>query len=106
MNTRELPVAFGTDDDERVQTILAELRASADGSGTISVFLPVSRQVIVLLVHGGEIVSWCLMPARDQGRAHNLTVLLRHVLRREVDIVCRDVKALADAAIGRAARVA
>jgi cobalamin synthase len=106
MNTRELPVVFSTDDHERVQRILADLRESANGSGTISVFLPVSMQVIVLLAHDGEIVSWCLMPAGDQLRAHALTALLRDVLSHELEIVCRDVKALADAAISRASQMA
>jgi hypothetical protein len=44
------------------------------------------------------------MPAGDQSRAHTLTGLLREVLSQEFEIVCRDVKALADAAISRASR--
>jgi hypothetical protein len=106
MNTHELPVTLSTDDHQRVDRILADLRETSDGSGTISVFLPVSRQVIVLLAQEGEIASWCLMPAVDQPRAHTLTALLRDVLSRELEMVCRDVKTLADAAIGRASQPA
>ena len=46
------------------------------------------------------------MPAKDQGRAHALTVLLKQVLRHELEIVVRDVKGLADAAIARASQAA
>jgi hypothetical protein len=106
MNTHGLPVELGAEDLQRVQRILADLREASDGSGTLSVFLPVPKQVIVLLVYGGEIVSWCLMPAKDQPRAHTLTSHLRGVLGRELEIVCEEVKSLADAAIRRASQIA
>ncbi|MDB5866599.1 MAG: hypothetical protein JWO70_4405 [Betaproteobacteria bacterium] len=106
MSSHEFPVVLTDDDHKRVERKLAELRESDDGSGSISVFFPGARQVLMLLARDGDIVSWCLMPARDEGRAHKLTVLLTQVLRRELGFVCRDVKALADAAIGRAARAA
>jgi hypothetical protein len=106
MSNHEFPVVLTEDDQDRVERKLAELRESADGSGSISVFFPGARQVLLLLARDGDIVSWCLMPAGDEGRAHKLTVLLTQVLKRELQIVCRDVKALADAAIGRAAQAA
>jgi hypothetical protein len=106
MSNHEFPVVLSGDDQNRVESKLAELQENSGGTGSISVFLPGARQVMMLLAQNGDIVSWCLMPAPDQGRAHKLTVLLKHVLGREVEIVCRDVKALADAAIGRASRMA
>jgi hypothetical protein len=62
--------------------------------------------VLVLLAQDGDIVSWCLLPAGDRGRAHKLMVLFKRVVTRELEIVCRDVKALADAAIDRASQAA
>ena len=106
MNSYELPVSLTAQDRQRIETHVADLRQSVKGSGTISVFLPGARQVFILLAQDGDIVSWCLMPARDQGCAHKLKVLMEHVLRRELESACRDVKALADAVIGRASRVA
>ena len=106
MTNHELPLVLTADDQQRVERKLAELRESSDGSGTISVFFPGARQVLMLLAQDGDIVSWCLMPARDQRRAHKLTVSLKRVIRRELEIVCRDVKAVADAAIGRASQAA
>jgi hypothetical protein len=101
-----LPLVLTADDQQLVERKLAELPQSADGSSTLSVFLPGARQVIVLLARDGDIVSWCLMPAEDRARAHVLTVLLKHVLKCEHEIVCRNVKALADAAIDRASQTA
>jgi hypothetical protein len=106
MSTHELPVVLTVDDQKRVERELVELRERSDGSGSISVFFPAAKQVLVLLAQEGDIVSWCLVPARDQGRAHKLTVLFTQVLRRELQMVCRDVKAVADAAIGRALQAA
>jgi hypothetical protein len=69
-------------------------------------FLPDARRLIIVVAHEGEIISWCLMPAMNQRRAQELTVSMARVLRRELESVCRDVKALADATIGRASRIA
>lgn len=106
MSNHELALVLTADDQKRVERKLAELPESSDGSCTLSVFLPGSRQVIVILAQNGDIVSWCLMPAEDQERAHALTILLKHVLKCELEIVGRDVKALADAAIDRASQAA
>ncbi|MDB5927989.1 MAG: hypothetical protein JWN13_6925 [Betaproteobacteria bacterium] len=106
MNSHELPAALSGHDRKRIEKQVADLRQSANGSGTISVFLPTTRQVIILVARDGDVVSWCLMPARDQGSAHKLKALLEHVLKRELESACRDVKAIADAAIGRASRIA
>lgn len=104
MTNHELPFVLTADDQQLIERKLAELPQSADGNCTLSVFLSDARQVIVLLAQDGEIVSWCLMPAEDRRRAHALTVLLKHALKCEHEIVCRDVKAQADAAIGRASQ--
>jgi hypothetical protein len=106
MTSHELPLVLTADDQQLIERKLAELPQSADGSCTLSVFLPGARQVIVLLAQDGDIVSWCLMPAEDGGRAHALTVVLKHVLKCEHEIVCRDVKAFADAAIDRVSQTA
>jgi hypothetical protein len=106
MRTHELPIVFTADDHNRVDRKLAELQEKSGGNGSLSVFLPGTRQVIMLVARDGDIASWCLMPARDQGRAHKLTVLLKHLLGHESEIVSREVKDLADAAIGRASQAA
>jgi hypothetical protein len=106
MSNHDLPVSLTADDQNRIERELAELPESSAGARAISVFLPGARQVLMLRTEDGDIVSWCLMPARDQGRAHELTVLLHHVLSREHDIVRRDVETLADAAIARASQAA
>jgi hypothetical protein len=106
MSNHELPVVLTANDQNQVERKLAELPQSPDGTGTLSVFLPDAGQVLVLLTQDADIVSWCLMHASDQRRAHELTVVLTHVLRREHEVVCGDAKALADAAIGRASRAA
>ena len=106
MSSHEVPVVLTDEDHKRVERKLAELRETDEGSGSISVFFPIARQVLMLLARCGAIVSWCLIPARDEGRAHKFTGLLTQVLRCEVGSVYRDGKALADAAIGRAAQAA
>jgi hypothetical protein len=106
MSNPALPLVLSADDEHLVERELAELRESSDGTGTISLFFPDARQVLVLIAQDGDIVSWCLMPAGDQERAYRLTVLFKRVVRRELEIVCRDVKALAEAAIDRASGVA
>jgi hypothetical protein len=106
MSNPELPIVLSADDEYLIERKLAELRNCANGSGTISLFFPDARQVLVLLAQDGDIISWCLMPAGDQGRAHRLTVLFDRVVIRELQIVCRDVEALADAAINRASESA
>jgi hypothetical protein len=106
MSNHELPFVLTADDESRVERKLAELPESFGGTTTISMFLPGASKVLVLLTQDGGIVSWCLMPARDQGRAHELTVLMKQILTRELEIASRDVKALADAAIGRASQTA
>jgi hypothetical protein len=106
MSNHDFRDVLTADDRNRIERQLAELPESSDRIRTISVFLPGASQVLMLLTEDEDIVSWCLMPARDQGHAHELTVLLHGVLRRQVEIVCRDVKTLADAAIGRASRAA
>jgi hypothetical protein len=104
MTSQELPLVLTADDQQLIERKLADLPQSADGTCVLSVFLSGARQVIVLLAQDGDIVSWCLMPADNRGRAQAVTVLLKHVLECEHEIVCRDVKALADAAIGRASQ--
>jgi hypothetical protein len=106
MSNHELPLVLTAEDQKRFEMKLAELPESSAWSGVLSVYLPGLRQVIVLLAQDSDIVSWCLMPARDEGHAHELTVLLNPVLRRELEIVCGDAKALADAAICRASQAA
>jgi hypothetical protein len=104
MSNPALPLVLSADDEYRIERELAELRESSDGSGAISLFFPDAKQVLVLLAQDGDIVSWCQMPAGDRGRAHRLMELFKRVAARELEIVCRDVKALADAAIDRASQ--
>jgi hypothetical protein len=105
MNNHELPAVLTADEQNWVEKKLAALPESSDGPVTLSLFLPEASQVILILAENGDIISWCLMPARDEERAHALTVLLKQVLRHEHEIVSRDVKALADAAIARASAI-
>jgi hypothetical protein len=106
MSNPALPLVLSADDEYLIERELAELRESSDGTGAISLFFPDARQVLVLLAQDGDIVSWCQMPAGDRGRAHRLMELFKRVVARELEIVCRDVKALADAAIDRASQAA
>ena len=102
MMNHELAAVLTAEDKNRIERKLAELPGTSDGPTVISAFLPATSQVINVLAQDGDVVSWCLMPARDQGRANALTVLLKHVFRHELEIVTHEVKELADAAIARA----
>ena len=105
MHGQDLPVALTPADRQHIERRLADVRERG-GTGTIGVFSAGTRQVVIFAVRDGEIGGWCLMPARDQRRAHELEVLMDHFLKRELDITCRNVKALADAVINRAAKAA
>ena len=106
MSNPALPLVLSGEDEYLIERELAALRENCDGTGAISLFFPDARQVLVLVAQDGDIVSWCQMPAGDRGRAHKLTELFKRVVTREIEIVCRDVKALADAAIDRASQAA
>jgi hypothetical protein len=106
MNSDELPVVLTADDQQLIERKLAELPEGPDGIGGVTVFLPRAGQVLVLFTLNGDIASWCLMPARDQDRARALAARMTDVYRHELEIAGRDVKAIADAAISRAAGAA
>ena len=106
MSNPALPLVLSGEDEYLIERELADLRENSDGTGAISLFFPDARQVLVLLAQDGDIVSWCQMPAGDRERAHKLMDLFKRVVAREMEIVCRDVKTLADAAIDRASQAA
>jgi hypothetical protein len=104
MNSNELPVVLTADDEDLIERKLAELPEGPDGIGGVTVFLPRAGQVLVLFTLNGDIASWCLMPARDRDRALALAAQIAEVHRQDLEVACRDVKSIAEAAIDRASR--
>ena len=105
MSDHDWRVVLTADDQNRIERELAELPGRSDATRTNSVFLPGASQVLTLHTEDGDIVSWYLIPARDQGRAHELAVLSHDVLS-QLGLASRDVRTPADAAIGRASQAA
>jgi hypothetical protein len=106
MNSAELPVVLSADDRHLIESKLADLADSPDAIGGMTVFLLGAEQVLVLFTVNGEIANWCLMPARDRDHAFALAARITEVHKKELEVVWGDVKATADAAIGRASRAA
>jgi hypothetical protein len=104
MNSSELPVVLTADDQRLIERELAELAASPDTIGGMTVFLPRAGQVLVLFAMNGEIASWCLMPARDRDHGFALAAQITEIHRKELEVAWSDVKVTADAAIARASR--
>jgi hypothetical protein len=104
MTAEELPIDLRAEDRVQVASELAEMREHDKVNGALALYLSDAKQLLMIVLRDGDIVSWCLMPARDHNGAQALATRLKRILAHEVESIWRDVKELADVAIGRASR--